>query len=389
MIKRQLVLPGKSFLLFGPRGVGKSTLLKQQVNASLKIDLLKSSEFLFYRQNPDELIKSVKHLRTGSWVLIDEVQRVPEILNIVHLIYESQKLNFALSGSSARNLRRGGANLLAGRALQTVLFPFVHPEFKKLITIEEAVEWGTLPLVVTEKTYRLETLSTYVETYLREEIIQEGLIRKIDSFVRFLQVAGIMNAQTLNIDNIAREAQVARSTVQTYFDILVDTLIGFYLPAYQPGLKVKEVSKPKFYFFDSGVARACAGLHSYPLEAIHKGYLFETFMINQIKAYNEYSQKKLTLCYYGVSGGHEIDLIIEVRKRGISAKSEIISIEFKSSPKWKSDWNSPSKGLKANTKVKVLKQFGVYMGERRFVEDDINIIPADEFLKILFQGDIF
>lgn len=388
-ITRIQTLPRKSFFLFGPRGVGKSTLLKQKIKADLYINLLKSSEFLNYKQNPDHLFEIVSPLEENSWVVIDEIQRVPELLNIVHEIYESKKIHFALSGSSARKLKRGGANLLAGRALNILLYPFCYFEFQSIYSISDAIEWGTLPLVVMDQDLKKDTLASYVETYLREELIQEGIIRKTDSFLRFLKIAGIMNGQTINFENISRESHTSRTTVQTYFEILIDTLIAFYLPSYQPGLKVKEVSKPKFYFFDSGVARSCAGLLSYSLDSAYHGYLFETFLINQIKSYNDYSKKKLDLFYYGISGSSEIDLIVETKKRSQDSAANIIAIEFKLGNKWKSEWKKNISILESSSRLEVSKSYIVYTGIKRLEISGIIIIDVKDFLIELFEGKIF
>lgn len=389
MIKRIQQLPKKSFLLFGPRGVGKSTLLEQKITAKLVINLLKSADFLSLKQNPDHLIELTQPLKKDDWVVIDEIQRVPELLHIVHEIYERKKIHFALSGSSARKLKRGSADLLAGRALQTYLFPFVYPEFKDHTTLDDSIEWGTLPSAVMEPEYRRDMLTTYVETYLREELIQEGLIRNTSSFMRFLLVAGIMNGQSLNFENIARESHTSRSTVQTYFEILIDTLIGFYLPSYQPGLKVKEVSKSKFYFFDSGVARCCAGFASYVLDQSYKGYLFETFMVTQLRAYNEYSKKHLGIYFYGIAGGNEVDFIIETKKRSSSSPAEIIAIEFKLGSRWKNEWKQGLAILVPNKKFLTKKKYVVYTGTSKFETEDITALGAEEFLELLFKGDIF
>lgn len=388
-ITREQTFPRKSFFLFGPRGVGKSTLLKQKIKADLYINLLKSSEFLTYKQDPDHLFAIVTPLKENSWVVIDEIQRVPELLNIVHEIYETKNIHFALSGSSARKLKRGGANLLAGRALKVLLYPFSYSEFKNIYTVDDAIAWGTLPSVVMDQDLKQETLAAYVETYLREELIQEGIIRKSDSFLRFLKIAGIMNGQSLNFENISRESHTGRTTVQTYFEILVDTLIAFYLPAYQPALKVKEVSKPKFYFFDSGVARACAGLLSYVVDPTYHGYLFETFLINQIKSYNDYSKKKYDLFYYGISGGHEIDLIIETKKRSLNSPSNIIAVEFKLGNKWKSEWKKSISILENSPKIEVIASYIVYTGTKKLEIEGIKILNVQEFLIELFAGKIF
>lgn len=389
MIKRLKKLPNKSFILFGPRGVGKSTIIQQQISPKVEINLLHSKEYLSLTQNPDLLLNRVAHLQVGDWVFIDEVQRVPEILNIVHDIYEKKRLNFAITGSSARKIKRSGGNLLAGRALQSYLYPFCYPEFKASTSINEAVEWGTLPLITTDKEYKKDTLATYVETYLKEELVQEGIIRKTDSFLRFLQVAGILNGQTINFENVSRESHIARSTVQTYFEILVDTLIGFYLPAFQPGLKVKEVAKSKFYFFDTGVARASADLLSYDLDVLYKGYLFETFMINQVRSYNEYSGKRIDLSYYSISNSGEIDLIIEIKKRTMNVKAEIIAVEFKSASRFKKEWLKSFSLISESKKISVARKICVYLGKETLTFDDIEIMPAEVFLQKIFQEEIF
>lgn len=389
MITRIKELPTKSFILLGPRGVGKSTLIKQKLTPDLEINLLRSREYLSLHQNPDQLLQMTEHLPKGAWVFIDEVQRVPEILNLVHEIYETRRLNFALTGSSARKIKRGGGNLLAGRALQIFLHPFAYPEFRQVLTLDEAVLWGTLPLVANDEEYRKDTLATYVETYLREELVQEGIIRKIDSFLRFLKVAGTLNGQALNYDNIGRESHIGRTTVQNYFDILIETLIGFELPAYQPGLKVKEIARPKFYFFDSGVARACADLLAYEVDSAYKGFLFETLMINQVRSYNDYSRKQLDIYYYGISGGAEIDLVIETKKRSQKQKPHLIAIEFKSGVKFKSEWIQSLKSLHAPEKVNIEKKYCVYQGTQRLTVDGVHVLNAEIFLKLLFQGDIF
>ena len=389
MIKRFKQLPQKSFLLLGPRGVGKSTLIRQQIKPKVEINLLLSREYISFSQNPDLLENRLGHLKSGEWAFIDEVQRVPEILNVIHDLYEKRRLHFAITGSSARKIKRSGGNLLAGRALQSFLYPFVYPEFQKYISIDEAIDWGTLPLVVTEKEHRQETLATYVETYLKEELIHEGLIRKTESFLRFLQVAGILNGQSLNFETVARESHIARTTVQTYFEILIDTLIGFYLPSYQPGLKVKESAKPKFYYFDTGVARASAGLISYDLDPAYRGFLFENFMINQVRAYNEYTGKKLNLAYYGISKSGEIDLIIETKKRMPNTKPEIIAIEFKLGSKFKQEWLKSFSLITDTKKINVSKKICVYTGQDTLTFNDIQVISAEEFLKNLFTGKVF
>jgi predicted AAA+ superfamily ATPase len=388
-IHRILQPPAKSFLLLGPRGTGKSTFLKNQLQADVRIDLLDSRQFLELSRNPAGLRDLVAHLKPKQWVVVDEVQRIPALLNEVHALYEELRLNFALSGSSARKLKRGGANLLAGRALQAFLFPLVAPEIEGLWSIRHATEWGTLPAVVTESIYKERTLAAYVEMYLRQELLEEGIIRKLDPFVRFLEIAGLMNAQVINFQNIARECGVGRTTVQTYFEILEDTLLGFRLPAYRPGGKTREVAHSKFYFFDAGVARACAGLLDEPVDAAYRGFLFETFLINQLRAFNHYAQKNRGLFFYKLSGGAEIDLIVETKKKTLSNPAEVICLEIKSTEKWDARWCKPAADFSDLETVKVKRRIGVYWGNSRLSQHGFDIFPADAFLRELFAGTIF
>lgn len=271
---RTLELPDRTFFLFGPRGVGKSTLLKSQRKWDLQIDLLNSRTYLDLKQDPHRLSEMTGHLKTGSWILIDEVQKVPALLDEVHFLYEERRLQFALSGSSARKLKRGGANLLAGRALDLRLFPFVFPEVCDRFTIEQLLTQGCLPTILTDESHSEDLLSSYVETYLKQELMEEGVIRNLDSFLRFLKDAALRNGSIINAQNLAREASVARTTVQSYFQILEDTMLGFFLPAYQAGIRKKETVHPKFYFFDHAVARAAAGISKDEIDSVLQGGFF-------------------------------------------------------------------------------------------------------------------
>ncbi|MCX6127200.1 MAG: AAA family ATPase [Proteobacteria bacterium] len=245
--KRVIERPSKSFFLLGPRGTGKSTWLKT-LNFNLTIDLLNTRERLAYLQDPGVLRARTSGLIEGDWVLIDEVQKVPELLDEVHSIYESKKINFALSGSSARKLKRSGVNLLAGRAINRKMFPLIQSEYgKNTFEINNLIDWGTLPLIIDNWQQRQDTLSTYVDNYLRQELIEEGIIRKIEPFARFLSAAGKLNGQVLNVENVARDAKVKRPTVDKYFEVLYDTLIGFKLPAYQPNIRMNESAQSRIF----------------------------------------------------------------------------------------------------------------------------------------------
>jgi uncharacterized protein len=388
-IARTVELPNKSFLLFGPRGVGKSTLLEMKLKASLVINLLISSQYIPLVQNPSLLREWTRDLKPGSWVVIDEVQKVPALMDEIHALYEERKLNFAVSGSSARKLKRGGANLLAARALQFHLFPLIFSEYAKQWSIKEAIEWGTLPGVVTDRSNRMETLATYVETYLKQELVEEGLIRKLEPFVRFLKVAGLYNAQTLNIENIAREGHLKRSTIDTYFEILEDTLIGHRLPAIQLGLQTKEVQHPKFYFFDSGVARASSGLIFEEVDDVWRGFAFETLIFNELRAFNKYNKKNCDIYYYKVAQSIEIDFLVETNKKTLSRKQKLLGIEVKYSKTWDKRWSQRLTEFQQASDGKLAGLIGIYQGKETIKHNGMTILPVEAFLTGLHRGDFF
>lgn len=387
--ERTLTKPPKSFLLMGPRGTGKSTWL-ESLHFDLTIDLLNSRLRITLERDPHHLVELTAHLPPGAWIMIDEVQKIPTILDTVHFLYKEKKFNFALSGSSARKLKRSQTNLLGGRALSYTMYPLIFSEYTNRISLTQRMHWGTLPLVVNNPGLEPDTLESYVDNYLRQELIEEGIVRKIEPFSRFLQVAAIMNGQILNVGNIARESGVNRTTVDNYFEILVDTLIGYRIPAYQPGLKIKETSHPKFYFFDPGVARAAAGQARQPLGRDQEGFLLETLILNELRAYNDYSRKFCPLFYYAISGGGDIDFIVQTRTKTVTRSDQIIAIEVKLAEKWKSDWSqqlihfAKTKGLKT-----VDKLIGIYTGPNRITQNGVDIYPVDLFLRALFDGEIF
>lgn len=388
-IERALKLPSKSFLLLGPRGTGKSTLLRMKIRPKVEINLLKSIQYLPLQQNPSTLREWVGHLRAGDWVVIDEVQKIPALLDEIHALYEEKRLNFAITGSSARKLKRGGANLLAGRAIHVQLFPLIYAEIEDQISFQNFVDWGGLPGVVTDPNHRQDTLATYVETYLKQELIEEGLIRKLDPFVRFLKIAGLYNAQVLNVENIAREAHLKRTTVDTYFEILEDTLIGSRLPALQLGLHTKEVRHPKFYFSDSGVARASAGLIFDEVDSVWRGFALETQILHELQAHNSYQKRGKNFFFYKVTGGLEVDFLVEIEKKTLSRPQTLLAIEVKSSKQWDRRWSKPLIELLENKRSRVKRAIGVYLGNQILTQEKVEILPLQIFLKKLSVGDFF
>src|SRR3990167_8610278 len=332
---RRLKKPTRSFFLLGPRATGKSTWLEANfIDSCMRIDLLRSDVYFPLMANPSLFRQRVLAQDSkNTWIIVDEIQRIPVLLNDIHSLMENEGYQFALSGSSARKLKRGNANLLAGRALVKHIYPLTHVEYGLDITLDEALAFGTLPGVVTDPDFRIDRLEAYVDTYLREEIKEEALTRNVQAFSRFLEVAGVMNGQVTNLNNIARDAAVSRTTVTTYFDILVDTLLGSWLPAWTPRAKVKEVSHPKFYFFDCGVVRAIQKLLRDPTSKEERGYLFETFIINELRAFLSYQSLGGELFYWRTQDGIEVDCLW---KRG----NTIIALEIKSTTTWKNEYNS-------------------------------------------------
>ena len=388
-IERVLPPPKRSFFLFGPRGTGKSTWLRQKLPNIPYIDLLNSSLYLELSRHPSRLEAIIGNLPKNSWIVIDEIQKIPELLDEVHRLIENKKWNFALSGSSARKLKRKGVNLLAGRALTRQFFPFSYIEIADSFDLNFSLEWGMLPFVQTAKDEAIDLLASYVETYIKEEIREEGVIRKLSPFLRFLSVAGMLNAQVVNSVNIASEASLPRSNVDSYFSILQDTLIGNFLPAYRPNLKVREQAHPKFYWFDPGVARAAAGLLYQNADRLWLGTALETLILNELKIYNQLIGKNFPIFYYRTASGIEIDFIIETRKKSANCNPEIVCIEVKLSEKWKNEWEKPIKSIATGNKIDVKKMIGIYNGSQRYVFDNFLVFPVRDFLDDLHSGKIY
>lgn len=380
--KRLLQDPDRSFFLFGPRGTGKSTWLQEQFKPDLTIDLLRSDEYLKLSADPSLLRARVEALPPDSKIVIDEIQKLPILLDEVHsLIFKyGNQLKFALTGSSARKLKQANANMLAGRAVKREMFPLCSQELGGDFDLEDALNFGTLPglLEFAHNREREDFLYSYVETYLREEIVQEAAVRKLQNYHRFLRHAALMNAQVVNMSNISREAGVARSTVDGYFEILVDTLLGTFVEPIHLKAKVKEVVSPKFYFFDCGVVRALRG----DLDETLKnglGELVETFVLNELRAYSSYLGKNLEFNYWGTPSGAEVDFIV-------SKGESKWAIEVKSAKRWDAKFN---KGLHSAAESRKLDRLiGIYQGDHRLKVEDVDVYPIRDFCNELFAGRI-
>ena len=388
-IPRLLRRPDRSFFLFGPRGAGKSTWLQQVLPDALRLDLLDASLFLELSRDPHRLEALIGKRPVGAWVVLDEIQKIPALLDEVHRLMESRRWRFALCGSSARKLRRGGANLLAGRALTLSMECLSAAELGIEFDLDFALNWGLLPFVRNDPDTAADILAAYVNTYLKEELQAEGLIRKVPPFVRFLAVAGQINGQIVNAQNISREASVARSTVDTYFAILTDTLVGHILPAWRPGLKVREVAQPKFYWFDLGVARGAAGLLRDPADRQWQGLALETLVYHELRVYNEVSGKHRPVSYYRTPAGVEVDFIVETSRRRPNTSARVVAIEIKRAERWDRAWDKALRGLAETAGVRVERMIGVYCGSRSYEFDNVSVLPVANFVKALFAGEIF
>ena len=307
-LKLKPLLAMKSFFLFGPRATGKTTLINQELaqKASI-IDLLDSSYFLRLSRAPYEL-ESIIAADPKEIVVIDEIQRIPELLNEVHRLIESQNLTFLLTGSSARKLRRGQANLLAGRVWESKMYPLIYQEIPDF-NLDRYLQYGGLPAVYLSD-YPEEELNAYVNTYLKEEIMAEGLIRRLPPFSRFLKAIAMANGEMINFTKLANDCQVPPSTVSEYVGVLEDTLVGFLLPAWTESKKRKALKTGKFYFFDPGVTHMLAGTETLDRNSNLYGKSFEQFICMELRAYLSYRRKKTPLNYWRSKNGHEVDFLL-------------------------------------------------------------------------------
>jgi predicted AAA+ superfamily ATPase len=373
----RVLSPGtRSFFLLGPRATGKSTWLKQVFSDAFCIDLLNTKDYYRLSAQPGLFSEMVLAQKKSTWIVVDEVQRLAEILNEVHALIENHGYRFVLTGSSARKLKAGKANLLAGRAVVKHFFPLVYPEWKEHCSFSEVLEWGCMPGVLnSEQSQRIEILEAYTGTYLREEIKEEALIRNVPHFSRFFHVAALSHGQITSFSNISRDAAVSRSSVSGYYAILVDTLIGRFLPAWQPKKRVKEVQHPKFYFFDTGVVRSLQGLLRDPLSSEIKGIYLETYLLHELTAYQSIKGIGGEFFYWRTADQVEVD-VVWVRAE------HAVAIEVKSSSYWKSSFDH---GLKA---LDLPRSWGVYQGSEILKKPWGFVLPVQQFLEKLWLGEI-
>lgn len=380
-IQRPLTLPKQSFFLLGPRGTGKSTWLKESLSRAHVFDLLDEAIYQKFLGAPALFAAKCGGVDPSRWIVVDEIQRLPNLLNEVHRDIESHGRRFALCGSSARKLRRAGVNLLGGRALQRTMHPFTPAELGDHFDSERALRYGLLPIVLNSAD-KPGTLASYTQLYLKEEIQGEALVRNLPGFARFLPIAALLNGQVINVSHIAREVGVARVTVNGYFDILVDTLLCFRLSAYEAKLRVRERRHPKWYWCDPGVVRAMKGSNG-PVVMEERGALFEGLVAQVIRASMDYYSAADKVHYWAPTEAAEMEVDF-LLTRG----SRHVAVEVKSSPRPSSSW---VKGLKAINGLTGLKRrLVVYpQGPRMALGDGIEGVPLILFSQWLREGNLF
>jgi len=376
--KRLLSLPGllskKSFFLFGARSTGKTTLIQEQLAEDcLLIDLLESGNFLRLSQDPGYL-ERMAAASAHKLIVIDEVQKIPLLLDEVHRLIEKTQLRFLLTGSSARSLKRGNANMLGGRAWEARLFPLVSSEIQEF-DLNRYLRFGGLPHVYSSNDPG-EELSAYASLYLREEIMAEGIVRDLPRFSRLLKVAALSNGRQINFTKLASDVGCAPSTAIEHFRILEDTLIGFFIEPWRTTRNRKEATKAKFYFFDTGVAHTLAGTETLDRNSDLYGRALEQLVAMELRAYLHYRRLNHDLHYWAVSDDTEVDFVLP----------DVIAVEVKATTKVS---QRDLKGLLALDRVKKIpKKILVSLDQHPAIDQGVHLLPLQQFLTSLWQDEL-
>lgn len=373
IVNRVFIAPQRSYFLFGARGSGKSTMLEEMYDGtrSIWINLLQPDIERRYATRPERLNEIIQANPTKKIIVIDEVQRVPALLPVVHaLIFERKDLLFVLTGSSARKIKRSGSDLLAGRASQRMLHSFMAVELGDDFSLENALQNGLLPLLYQEADPK-DVLQTYISLYLKEEVKMEGLVRNVDNFSRFLEVISFSHGSLLNVSNIARECAVKRKTVENYVEILEDLLLSFRIPIFNRRAQRELSVHPKFYIFDVGVYKALRPRGPLDTTSEIDGSALEGLIAQHLRAWCDYSRDSHQLFFWRTRSGVEVDFIVYGEK-GFWA------IEVKN--KERVDRNDV-RSLKAFLQdYPMAKAVLVYRGRERISKDGVLCLPAEEFL---------
>ena len=377
MVSRYFEAPGHSYYLFGPRGTGKTTWLRSEYPQAILIDLLQPDQFRTLKARPERLRERIDAAEKSGRCIIDEIQKAPELLDLVHsLIEEDSGRVFILTGSSARKLRREGVDLMAGRAVYRSLHPFMAGELGEIFDLEKALEIGMIPLVW-DSDDPDDTLSAYVDLYLREEIKAEGLVRDLGDFSRFLEAVSFSHAQTLNISNVARECEVPRKRVEGYIGVLEDMLLCYKLPVFRKRAKRELVKQSKFYIFDSGVFRCLRPTGPLDRPEGIGGAALEGLIGQHLRAWIAYRNRGEKLYFWQTRGGSEVDFVVY-------GKDGIWAIEVKNAS------NVHRKDLRhLRTFLRDYPQstaIFLYRGKEKLLIDNITCMPCEKFLRDLIPS---
>lgn len=370
MLNLTELLAKKSHFLFGPRQTGKSFLIGRCLSQALVYDLLDTQVYLALSQNPGRMAQEVDQGK--KLVVIDEIQRLPDLLNEVHRLIEKRGVRFLLTGSSARKLRRGGVNLLGGRARVRYLHPLTRGELGQQFDLQRVMLRGSLPSIYFSDDARAD-LEAYAGNYLQQEIVAEGVTRNVPAFSRFLRVAALCNGRIVNFTKLASDAQVPRTTVHEYFEILKDTLVIHELEAWRKTRKRKPLASSKYYFFDVGVVASLQGRHFAPGTPEY-GEAFETYLVHELVCYRDYRSGE-PLAYWRSTSGFEVDFII----------GDHTAVEVKASANVS---ERDLKPLRALAEEGLLKRYlCVCLESRPRRSGDVSILPYQDFLQALWQGE--
>jgi predicted AAA+ superfamily ATPase len=369
--------PKKPLFLWGPRQVGKTSILRLLYKNLPQINLLKSEEFAAYQARPELLRERVLQNKWSN-VVFDEIQKVPQLLDEIHYLIEEHQVTFIMCGSSARKVKANHANLLGGRALRYEMFGLVSSELRENFNLEQMLNRGYIPSIYDSDEYPL-LLKSYCADYLKEEIFAEGLVRKLAPFSRFLEIAALGDTQVVAYETIARDCGVSAPTVKSYYEILSDTLLGKFLPAYAVRPKRRQTLSPKFYFADVGIVNHLAQRGSVGPKSTNFGFAFENWVHHELCAWLEYHQRSEQLTYWQLTTGVEVDFIIGPMSCAIEAKStdRINSDHMKGLKELKADY--PEVGRRIIVSREPIS---------RRTKDGIEVLSVEDFLKQLWSDQI-
>ena len=379
--ERKLALPSNgesTFFLWGPRQTGKSTLLKQSFPQALWIDLLKPEEFRRYSERP-ELLREEVRAQKKNFVVIDEIQKVPSILDEVHWLHENDNINFALCGSSARKVKRGHANLLGGRGLRYELFGLSLSECSPHLNLDQLLNRGYLPRIALSEEHK-KLQNSYIATYLKEEIAEESLVRRLPAFSNFLSTSALSDTETTNFSTIARDTGVSSETIKSYYDILCDTMVGRFLEPYRRRPKRRIVSSPKFYFSDIGLVNHLTKRGTLSQGSELYGKAFENWVFHELNAYNIYCDRFADFFYWQLSSGIEVDFIVNHID---------CAIEAKSSQKVNASHLNGLRQLSIDHPETQRRIVVCNESKSRLTEDQIEILTPSDFVQKLWGQELF